>query len=71
MSHVTTAEFSELVRQYERLVYTICYQFVHDHQTAEDLAQETFLSAYLRPTRRRIISRAPTTERWPRMKTRE
>lgn len=47
MSHVTTAEFSELVRQYERLVYTICYQFVHDHQTAEDLAQETFLSAYL------------------------
>ena len=47
MSHVTTAEFSELVRQYERLVYTICYQFVHDHQTAEDLAQETFLSAFV------------------------
>lgn len=39
-------EFSRLVQQYERLVYTICYQFTHDHQTAEDLAQETFLSAY-------------------------
>lgn len=38
--------FSQLVRQYERLVYTICYQFVKDVQLAEDLAQETFLSAY-------------------------
>lgn len=39
-------EFARLVRQYERLVYTICYQFTRDHQLAEDLAQETFLSAY-------------------------
>lgn len=35
-----------LVQQYERLVYTICYQFTRDAQLAEDLAQETFLSAY-------------------------
>ncbi len=34
------------MKQYERLVYTICYQFTKDHHTAEDLAQETFLSAY-------------------------
>ncbi len=39
-------DFAQLVRRYERLVYTICYQFVKDPQLAEDLAQETFLSAY-------------------------
>lgn len=39
-------EFAQLVQQYERLVYTVCYQFVKDPQLAEDLAQETFLSAY-------------------------
>lgn len=47
MAHVTTAQFSDMVRRYERLVYTVCYQLVHDHQLAEDLTQETFLSAYL------------------------
>ena len=47
MVHVTTAQFSDMVRQYERLVYTVCFQLVRDHQTAEDLTQETFLSAYL------------------------
>lgn len=35
-----------MVEQYERLVYTICYQLVHDAQLAEDLSQDTFLSAY-------------------------
>jgi len=34
------------MQRYERLVYTICYQFVHDSALAEDLAQETFLAAY-------------------------
>lgn len=34
------------MEQYERLVYTICYQFTRDRQIAEDLTQETFLSAY-------------------------
>lgn len=38
--------FGEVVTQYERLIYTICYQFTHNHHTAEDLAQDTFLSAY-------------------------
>ncbi len=46
MPAMKTEEFSVLVEQYERLVYTICYQFVKDHALAEDLAQETFLSAY-------------------------
>ena len=39
--------FSALVTQYERLVYTICFQLVRDAAAAEDLTQETFLSAYL------------------------
>lgn len=43
---MTNNEFTQLVKQYERLVYTICYQFTKDHQLAEDLTQETFLSAY-------------------------
>ena len=43
---MTKDQFGTLVQQYERLVYTICYQFVRDAQLAEDLAQETFLSAF-------------------------
>ena len=39
--------FSALIEQYERLVYTICFQLVRDTAAAEDLTQETFLSAYL------------------------
>ncbi len=44
---MTEEQFSALVVRYQRLVYTICYQMTRDAQTAEDLAQETFLSAYL------------------------
>ena len=43
---MTQQQFAALVTQYEKLVYTICYQMVRDHHTAQDLAQETFLSAY-------------------------
>ena len=44
---MTKEDFSDLVRRYERLVYTICFQLVRDAAAAEDLTQETFLSAYL------------------------
>ena len=44
---MTREHFSELMVRYERLVYTICYQLVRDAAAAEDLTQETFLSAYL------------------------
>lgn len=44
---MTNEQFSGLVLQYERLVYTICFQLVRDASTAEDLTQDTFLSAYL------------------------
>ena len=43
---MTNAQFATLVEQYERLVYTVCYQLVQDHQLAEDLTQDTFVSAF-------------------------
>ncbi len=44
---MTEQAFEAMVRQYEKLVYTVCRQMVHDHHLAQDLAQETFLAAYL------------------------
>ena len=35
-----------MVREYQGLVYTVCYQLVQDRDTAQDLAQETFLAAW-------------------------
>ena len=46
MRRLNNEQFASLMRQYQRLVYTVCYQFVHNPHTAEDLTQETFLSAY-------------------------
>lgn len=43
---MTQQEFSQFVTQYEKLVFTICYQFVKDYHEAQNLSQETFLSAY-------------------------
>ena len=43
---LTNGEFTELMQQYQRLIYTVCLQFVHDPHTAEDLTQDTFLSAF-------------------------
>ena len=42
----TSQQFSALLGSYERLVYTVCRQMVKDPATAEDLCQETFLSAW-------------------------
>jgi RNA polymerase sigma-70 factor (ECF subfamily) len=38
--------FSYLLRQYEKLVYGICYQICHNPFDAQDLTQDTFLSVY-------------------------
>ncbi len=35
------------MQQYEKMVYSICCRLVQNEHTAQDLAQETFLSAYL------------------------
>ncbi len=42
-------EFETMMKQYERLVYSVCRQLVHDRHAAEDLAQETFLAAWTHP----------------------
>ena len=47
MAVISKECFTELVLQYERLVYTVCFQLVRDAAAAEDLTQETFLSAYI------------------------
>lgn len=39
-------EFSNYIKQYERLIITICLSFTKSYFDAEDLAQQTFLSAY-------------------------
>lgn len=35
-----------MIDTYQNLIYSICYKIVKDYFDAEDLAQETFLSAY-------------------------
>lgn len=37
--------FANYIKQYERLIFTICFSFTKNYFDAEDLAQETFLSA--------------------------
>ena len=37
------AAFRELVRRYERPVFSLVFRMVRDRETAEDLAQETFI----------------------------
>lgn len=39
-------EFTKLVRQYNKLIFTVCHRFVRDYQEAENLTQETFLTAF-------------------------
>lgn len=47
MPELKKETFGPFVAQYEKLVYTICFQFTRDSAAAEDLTQETFLAAYL------------------------
>lgn len=44
---MTNKDFQKIVVEYERLVYTICYQLIHSHEDAQNLTQETFVSAFL------------------------
>lgn len=40
-------KLEDWMRRYQKLIWSICYQMVCDTQVAEDLTQETFLSAWL------------------------
>ncbi|HEV7669831.1 MAG TPA: sigma-70 family RNA polymerase sigma factor [Thermoanaerobaculia bacterium] len=49
--------FHDLVRRYERPIFSLIVRMIHDATVAEDIAQETFLKAYRRldtydPTRK-------------------
>jgi len=39
--------FEQLVRQYQRMIYALCHRITGAHQAADDLAQDTFIKAYL------------------------
>lgn len=43
---MTEQEFAQLMKRYEKLVYTVCRQLVNDCAAAEDLSQETFLAVW-------------------------
>ena len=43
---IREAELEQLITQYEKLVYTVCYSFVKNPFDAEDLAQDTFMAAF-------------------------
>lgn len=43
---MTQQQFEMLVNQYEKLVFTVCFQLVRDYGEAQNLTQDTFLSAY-------------------------
>lgn len=45
-SGMTKEEFGSVVERYQNLVYTVCFQMVRDHHEAQNLSQETFLSAF-------------------------
>jgi len=38
--------FTELVRRYQRKIYSIIFQFTRNHHDTNDLAQETFMNAF-------------------------
>lgn len=42
-----TQQVNGWIEKYERMVYSICYKLTQNHHTAQDLAQDTFVSAYL------------------------
>lgn len=39
-------QLETMVQQYQNLIYSICYKLTGDYFDAQDMAQETFLSAY-------------------------
>lgn len=43
---MTNDDYRLIVEKYQKLVFTICYQLIKDYQEAENLTQETFISAF-------------------------
>lgn len=43
---MTNDEFAQIVHTYNKLIFTVCYRFTTDFQEAENLSQDTFLTAF-------------------------
>ncbi len=43
---VTEADFAELVKENQAMVYSVAYHFLHDRSLAEELSQDVFLQLY-------------------------
>lgn len=43
---MSETQFTKIVQSYNKLIFTVCYQFIKDYQEAENLTQETFLTAF-------------------------
>ena len=43
---IYAGDFEKFIKDYEKLVFSICFSFTKNYFDAEDLAQETFISAY-------------------------
>ena len=43
---IENEQFANYIKKYERLIITICLSFTKNYFDAEDLAQQTFLTAY-------------------------
>jgi RNA polymerase sigma-70 factor, ECF subfamily len=39
-------DFAALVREHQSMVFSVCWHFLHDRDTAEDVAQEVFLGLH-------------------------
>lgn len=48
MALIDIRTFTAQVETYKKLVFQVCYSFVHNYLDAEDLTQETFLAAFHR-----------------------
>ena len=44
---IENKQFAKCIKEYERLILTICLSFTKNYFDAEDLAQQTFLNAYM------------------------
>lgn len=47
MKSAKEQQFEELVKQYKRTIYTVCYMFSHDNEEINDLFQEILIRLWL------------------------